>query len=62
MALRGLARRLRANHPTLKGYLREKREEKSFERELVEEAKAGDIAWDIGAFRGEYTRKLSQGV
>jgi FkbM family methyltransferase len=61
MTLRGLVRRLRANYGILNNLFPNKRE-KLFEIDLISEAKSGDIAWDIGAFRGKYTKKLSQGV
>jgi FkbM family methyltransferase len=38
------------------------RREQNFERELIKEAHPGDIAWDIGAFIGKYTKKFSQAV
>jgi FkbM family methyltransferase len=61
MTLRGLVRRLRAKYGILNRSLGNKRE-KVFERELIKESKTGDIAWDIGAFVGAYTKKLSQAV
>lgn len=60
MTLRGLVRRLRAKYGIL-NRSGDKRE-KVFERELLKEAAIGDTAWDVGAFVGGYTKKLSQEV
>ncbi len=61
MTLRGIVRRLRAKYAPINKLFGNKREV-IFERELVNEARSGDIFWDIGAFLGKYTKKLSQGV
>ena len=61
MTLRGFVRRLRAKYGIL-NRSRGDRREKVFERELIKEARTGDITWDVGAFVGGYTKKLSQEV
>lgn len=60
MTLRGFVRRLRARYGILNRPLGKR--EKIFERELINETKTGDIAWDVGAFVGKYTEKLSCAV
>src|SRR5690606_26412395 len=57
MTLRGFVRRLRAKYGILNRALGKR--EKIFERELIKEVRTGDIAWDVGAFVGKYTEKLS---
>ena len=61
MNLRGLVRRLRADYGIVNKLFGNKREQ-VFEQELTKEAKFGDVAWDVGAFRGKYTKILSQAV
>jgi len=61
MVLRGLARRMQIRYKTLNKVVGNKKEQK-FERELLAEAKIGDIVWDVGAFFGWYTKKLSGAV
>mgnify|MGYP002376991787 CR=1 FL=1 len=60
MTLRGFVRRLRAKYGILNRALGKR--EKIFERELIKEVRTGDIAWDVGAFVGKYTEKLSCAV
>src|SRR5690606_11168109 len=60
MTLRGFVRRLRAKYGILNRALGKR--EKIFERELIKEVRTGYIAWDVGAFVGKYTEKLSCAV
>jgi FkbM family methyltransferase len=64
MVLRELVRRAKIKYPIVKRIFGNKkgRWEGIFERELVGEANNGDVAWDVGAFSGEYTGKLSRAV
>ena len=64
MALRKLVRRTGIKYRIVNRIFGNKGDnwESRFEEELVAEANSGDIVWDVGAFFGRYTKKLSHAV
>lgn len=61
MLMRGIARRMHVDFKAINSLMGNGKEE-AFSKGLVAAARSGDVAWDVGAFRGWYAMKLSKAV
>jgi FkbM family methyltransferase len=61
MLMRGIARRMHVDFKAINSLMGNGKEE-AFSKGLAAAPRSGDVAWDVGAFRGWYTMTLSKAV